>query len=174
MIGLHFKFPAMKYLLLLLVLIPAISGAQDCKLIRDKDTYTHELKLSTGFIQLDGASLTIDATKPEVDMFFSIEGPDKCFTDASTANIFFEGTKMKFSQRNGGTMNCEGLFHFIFRNGNTYPMLLNKFATLKVEKIVFVGNDKKETTVTLTPPQQQQVMAFTACMLKEAPSLLGQ
>lgn len=161
-------------LLALLFLFPVLLRAQDCKLNRDKDIYTHELKLSTGFIQLDGASLTIDATKPEVDMLFSIEGTDKCFTDASTANIFFEGTKMKFSQRNGGTMNCEGLFHFIFRNGNTYPMLLQKFSTLKIEKIVFVGNDKKETTITLTPPQQQQVMAFTACMLKEAPSLLGQ
>ena len=166
--------PFMKYLLIAFLLSPVFVTAQDCKLIHDKDVYTKELKLSTGFIQLDGASLTIDATKPEVDMLFSIEGLDKCYTDASTAAIFFEGTKMKFTQRNGGTMNCEGLFHFIFRNGNTYPMLLNKFSTLKVEKIVFTGNDKKETTVTLTPPQQQMVMSLTACMLKEAPSLLAQ
>lgn len=164
----------MKYIILSLFLIPFFGQAQDCKLIRDKDVYTKELKLSSGFIQLDGASLTIDATKPEIDMLFSIEGTDKCYTDASTANIFFEGTKMKFTQRNGGTMNCEGLFHFIFRNGNSYPVVLQKFAALKVEKIVFIGNDKKETTVTLTPPQQQMVMALTACVLKEAPSLLAQ
>jgi hypothetical protein len=164
----------MKYLLLAFLMAPVLMQGQDCKLIRDKDVYTKELKLSSGFIQLDGASLSIDGTKPEIDMLFSIEGTDKCFTDASTANIFFEGTKMKFTQRNGGTMNCEGLFHFIFRNGNTYPVVLQKFATLKVEKIVFIGNDKKETIVTLTPPQQQMVMALTACMLKEAPSLLAQ
>ncbi len=164
----------MKYLLFAFLMLPVLIQAQDCKLIRDKDVYTKELKLSSGFIQLDGASLTIDATKPEIDMLFSIEGNDKCYTDASTANIFFEGTKMKFTQRNGGTMNCEGLFHFIFRNGNTYPVVLQKFATLKIEKIVFIGNDKKETTVTLTPPQQQMVMALTACVLKEAPSLLAQ
>jgi hypothetical protein len=162
----------MKRILFALLLSPLGMLAQDCKLISETDPYTKEVKLSTGFMDLEGARLTIDATKQEVDFLFAIVGADKCYTDASTAAIFFEGTKTKLTQRNGGSMNCEGLFHFIFRNGTTPPSVFQKLSTQKVTKIVFTGNNKAETTVTLDPEQQQILMELAACMMKEAPKLI--
>ena len=165
----------MKAIFLAIFLIPLISQAQDtCKLKNHTDPYTKLRVLSTGFIPLQGGSLNIDATKPEVDLLFSLNGVNKCFTDASTASIFFVGTKAKQTQRNNGTMNCEGLFHFIFRNQATPQVLLRKIASTRIEKIVFVGNGKTETTITLTPEQQQAVMTLTNCIITQAPSLLQQ
>lgn len=163
----------MKYLTLLFAFLPVFAfSQQECQLIRETDPYTKQKTISTGFIDLQGASLTIDASKPEIDLLFTLKGLDKCFTDASTAAIFFEGTKTRQTQRNNGSMNCEGLFHFIFRNGTTAPLLLRKMATQKIQKIVFTGNDKLETVVTLDADQQLAVMTLTACIIKEAPTLL--
>ena len=130
----------MKVIFLAIFFFPIIIQAQDsCKLKNHTDPYTKLRVLSTGFIPLQGGSLNIDATKPEIDLLFSLKGVNKCFTDASTASIFFVGTKAKQTQRNSGTMNCEGLFHFIFRNQATPQQLLRKMATTRIEKIVFVG-----------------------------------
>jgi hypothetical protein len=167
----------MKPIFLIFFLVPTLLSAQDtlraldCKLAHKTDVFTKQQTISTEFIPLEGASLSMDANKQEIDLLFTISGADKCFTDASTAMIFFAGSKQKQAQRNSGSMNCEGLFHFNFRNGVSAPILLRKLSTLKVEKILFVGNDKKETVVTLTPEQQQVVMDLAACMMKEAPSL---
>jgi hypothetical protein len=148
------------------------STVQACKLIHETDPYTKQRKISTGFIPLEGALFSIDANKQEIDMLFSVKGADKCFSDMSSAALFFAGTKMKQTQRNNGTMNCEGLFHFIFRNTVTPPVLLRKLSTQKIDKIVFTGNDKVETIVTLTPEQQQVVMDLAACIARETPGLL--
>ena len=145
---------------------------QECKVNKSTDPYTKEVRLSSGFIQLDGGSVTIDATKPEIDLLFSIEGSDKCFDNNSTAYIFFEGSKSKGSIRNGGTMNCEGLFHFIFRNSQSTTSLLNRLMTQKVTHIVFTGNNKKETTVTFGPLEQEAVRNFATCIVNEAKTLL--
>jgi hypothetical protein len=162
----------MKHIFLIFLLVPVFSQAQICKLTRKADPYTKLQTISTEFIPLEGGSLSMDASRQEIDLLFTLSGVDKCFTDASTAMIFFAGIKLKLTQRNNGSMNCEGLFHFIFRNAVNPPILLRKLSTLKVEKIIFTGNDKKETTVTLTPEQQQVVMDLAACIIKEAPSLL--
>lgn len=171
----------MKYTFLLCLAFPLFSSAQtavkdsavkDCKLIRETDPYTKEKKVSSGFIPLEGAQVNFDVNKAEVDILFSVRGADKCFTDASNAYIYFVGSKLKQTQRNNGSMNCEGLFHFIFRNTATPSLLLRKLATMKVEKIVFTGNDKKETTVTLTEDQQQLVMDLAGCINREAVLLL--
>ena len=163
----------MKAIILAIFSLPFFCQAQDtCKLKNHTDPYTKLKVLSTGFIPLQGGSLNIHATKPEIDLLFSLKGVNKCFTDASTAAIYFVGTKAKQTQRNSGSMNCEGLFHFIFRNGPTANVLLRKMATVKIEKIIFTGNNKTETIVTLTPEQQQAVMALTNCIINQAPSLL--
>jgi len=167
----------MKYLLLLAFLSPLFLHAQDstrkdCRLKPEIDPYTKEKKFATGFVDLEGASVSIDATKAEVDILFSVKGVDKCFTDASTAAIFFVGTKAKQTQRNSGSMNCEGLFHFTFRNTTLPHFLLRKMGTMKIEKIVFTGNDKKETIVTLDADQQQILMDLAACIAQEGPTLL--
>lgn len=162
----------MKYFLTLLLVLPLMAIAQDCKLIKATDPYTKEKTISTGFIGMEGASLTIDATKQEIDMLFTVTGADKCYTDASVAAFFFVGTKIKLSQRNNGAMNCEGIFRFTLRNGASAPNVLRRLATQKVEKIVFTGNNKKESIVTLTPEQQELLMRLSNCMMTEAPTLL--
>ena len=83
----------MKYSLILFLLLPFFSRSQDCNLKTSKDPYTKELKLSTGLITLNNGQYSIEATKSEIDFMFSLE--EKCFDDASTASIFFEGTKTK-------------------------------------------------------------------------------
>lgn len=167
----------MKYLIALVFFFPLFLSAQDttglnCKLNRETDPFTKEIKISTGFIPMDGGSVTIDATKAEIDFLFSIEGADRCFDNNSTAFIFFEGTKLKLTTRNGGSMNCEGLFHFIFKNTPSLPSLLTKMTTQKVNHIVFTGNNKKESTLTLTPVDQQLFMTLAACLVNESKELI--
>ncbi len=167
----------MKYFLVFLLFLPIVSAAQDttavgCKLTRETDPFTRLTKISTGFMQMDGASVTIDATKPEIDFLFSIEGADRCYDNNSTAVIFFEGTKAKITIRNGGSMNCEGLFHFIFKNSPSPVSMLTKLTTMKINHIVFTGNNKKEAKIELTTVEQESFMALARCLLAEAKTLL--
>jgi hypothetical protein len=162
----------MKYILVFTLFSPLLLAAQDCKLNRETDPFTKEVKISTGFIPMDGGSVTIDATKAEIDFLFSIEGADRCFDNNSTAFIFFEGTKLKLTARNGGSMNCEGLFHFIYRNTVSLPALLTKMTTQKINHIVFTGNNKKESTINLSPADQQLYMTLAACLVNESKTLI--
>jgi hypothetical protein len=167
----------MKFVSLFLLLFPVFLSAQnattpECKLIKETDPYTKETRLSTGFISLQiGASLSIDADGKEIDFFFTI--PDECYTDASTIFVFFEGSKVKATYRNAGSMNCDGYFHFIFRNGAATPSGLQKLATQKVSSFVFTGNDKKKpVTISLLPDQQKEFMEAAACMIAESKALI--
>ena len=165
----------MKYITLIVGLVPFFLSAQDstaieCKLVKETDPYTRETKLSSGFISLQGASLTIDADNKEIDFFFAV--PDKCFADASTVFIFFEGSKIKTTYRNSGSMNCDGYFHFVFRNGITTPTVLKKLASQKVANFIFTGSDSKATTVSLLPDQQKSLMEITTCMIEESKTLI--
>jgi hypothetical protein len=155
-----------------LAFLPTLIKAQDCALHRETDPYTREIKLSTGFITLQGGSVTIDADKNEIDIFFSVSGIDKCYDNNSTANVFFEGTRAKLLYRNGGTMNCEGFFHFIFKNTAGAQAMLQKFITQKVNNIVFTGNNKAETKLSFTPEQQQQFSTLVSCLVAEAKTLI--
>lgn len=174
----------MKYILLIVLLAPLFLPAQDsirpatgsqvavgCKLIKQTDPYTRETKLSSGFISLQGASVTIDADNKEIDFFFTIS--DKCFTDASTVFIFFKGSKTKTTYRNNGSMNCNGYFHFIFKNGATTPTVLKKLATQQVANFIFTGSDNKAITVSLLPDQQKALMDITACIMTESKTLIN-
>lgn len=162
----------MKKILGLLFLLPFFGTAQDCKLIRETDPFTKETKISTGFIFVDGGSLTIDADKKEVVVLFSIDGAGKCFDNNSTATIMFEGLKSKSSARNGGTMNCEGLFQFVFRNTSSTTTLLQRLMTQKISTIVFTGSDKKEATLTVKPLEQALIMNMATCLVNESKTLL--
>jgi len=161
----------MKYILVIYIFFPFFSEAQECKLNREKDPFTKEIKISTGFIPLDGGSVTIDATSAEIDFLFSIEGADRCFDNNSTAFVFFEGTKLKLTARNGGSMNCEGLFHFIFRNTASLPSMLTKMTTQKINRFVFKGNNNKESTINLSPADQELFMTLADCLVNEAKAL---
>jgi hypothetical protein len=162
----------MKYIVIIVFFFSASVSAQDCKLIKETDPYTKEIKLSTGFILLNGASVTIDADSKEIDILFSIEGTDKCFDNNSTAVIMFEGSKTKTSLRNGGTMNCEGLFHFIFKNSVTPTSVLKKISTQKITQIIFTGGSKKQTIVNVAPQVQQTLITLTTCLLNDAKALI--
>ena len=162
----------MRIILLIGLFFPFISYAQDCKLNSEKDPFTKEIKISTGFIPLDGGSVTIDATQAEIDFLFSIEGVDRCFDNNSTAFIFFEGIKTKLTARNGGSMNCEGLFHFIFRNTASLPSMLTKMTTQKINHIAFTGNNKKVSTINLSPADQQLLMTLADCLVKASKELI--
>lgn len=171
------QFFFMKRCFAIALLFPLFSAAQDtvavnCKLTRETDPFTKEIKISTGFLQLDGGSVTMDASKTEIDFLFSIEGADRCYDDNSTAFIFFEGSKLKLTARNGGSMNCEGLFHFVFKNSVTQTSVLSKLTTQKVNRIVFTGNNKKETTIPLTAVDQQAFITLANCTTREAKTLI--
>lgn len=161
----------MKYILCLCMLLPVFAIAQDCKLTRETDPYTKETKISSGFIKLQsGSSVTVDADAKEIDFFFTVT--DKCFNDASTLSIFFEGSKTRTLYRNTGAMNCDGNFHYIFRNAAGTNTVLQKLGTLKVARFVFTGSDKKEVILTLVPEQQQKLMDAAACVTAEAKTLI--
>lgn len=167
----------MKNFLLLSLLFPLLSVAQPsptepCKLIRETDPFTKQTRLSTGFIQLDGGSVTIDADSKEIDIMFSIPGLEKCFDNNSTSGVFFENVKTKMNIRNAGTMNCEGLFHFIYKNTATSNTILQKLITQKIDHILFVGNNKKETTVSFKPDQRDKFIFLATCLVNEAKSLI--
>lgn len=162
----------MKYSWLLTLFFPLFVVAQDCKLNKEADPFTKETKLSTGFMFFSGASLTIDADSKEVDLLFSIEGANKCFDNNSTAVVHFEGSKVKMNLRNAGTMNCEGLFHFIYKNSVNTTTQLQKLTTQRISQIVFTDANKKETTVLLTGKDQELLIALGTCLVTEAKTLI--
>lgn len=166
----------MKYLLLLISFCSLAAAAQDstgCKLIKETDPYTKEAKLSTGFIGLDGASVTIDADSKELIVLFSLEGAEKCFDNNATVDLFFEGIKSKTMSRNAGTMNCEGLFQLVFKNTHSTPTtVLQRLTTRKVTQLIFTGNSKKPITVNLGPKEQESLMFLANCLVTQGRGLI--
>lgn len=163
----------MKFTLLAGCLLPlflAAQDAKDCKIHREKDPYTKETRLSTGFMTLQGGTVSIEADKTEIDFFFVI--PDKCFNDDMTVQIFFEGSRAKTTFRNAGGMNCDGYFHFKFKNGQVTPTAVKNLSTKKVTQFIFNPEDKKPLVITLRPDQQDIFMNGAACMAEEAKTLI--
>jgi hypothetical protein len=155
-----------------LLVLPAGIFAQDCKLKKSIDPYTKETRLSTGFIKLDGAILSIEADSKEIDFVFTMNATEKCFSDAANATVIYEGIKMKANYKNAGPVNCEGVFHIIFKNGVSTPTLLQRLVTQKITSIGFTGNDKSVTTITFQPEDQQKFMVLGDCLIKQAKTLL--
>jgi hypothetical protein len=151
---------------------PLLVSAQDCKLKRTTDPYTREARLSTGLMSLAGTSLSVEADSKEIDFFFSTDGKERCFNDASTAVISYEGVKVRATFKNGGAMNCDGFFHIIFRNSATTSSLLQRLVSQKITNIVLTGTDKAKLTIELSPEEQQKVMTMADCLVKEAKTLI--
>jgi hypothetical protein len=162
----------MRYIPVFLLFLPLCSIAQDCKLKKNSDPYTKEIRLSTGLISLQGTSLAIEADSKEIDFFFSMDGKEKCFNDASTAIVVYEGVKVKATFRNGGPVNCDGFFHILFKNGVSTPPLLQRLTTQKIISIQLTGTNKTLTTVTLSTEEQEKIIALGNCLVKEAKTLL--
>jgi hypothetical protein len=162
----------MKCIAAILFLIPLFASAQDCKVKRTTDPYTKELKMSSGAIQLQGATLSVDADAKEIDFFFSMDGKEKCFSSDATVVVVYEGTKMKGNFKNAGPMNCDGIFHLIFRNQATTPTLLQRFITQKIVSLQFNINPKTKITIDFSPEEQQSLMAKADCLIREAKTLI--
>lgn len=168
----------MKYFLLALFSFPLFAAAQDsCGLKRETDAFTHQTKITTGFrsFPVNGLPLqiSIDATAKEVDFFFWIRSDNKCFDDASTAQINFEGDRLKANYKNSGSMNCEGAFHFTFKNAPTTPSALKRMTDKAIKNIKLTGNGGAVTEIDFSPEQQAQLMKMANCVVTEAKTLLG-
>lgn len=161
----------MKHGLTLLLVLPLFAWTQDCHLKTTRDPYTKEIKISTGLISLNAGQYSIEATKSEIDFMFSL-GSGKCFDDGAAAVVFFEGTRLKTNFKNSGTMNCDGLFHFTFRNTDPAPTALQNLVAKKVTSIRFKDNTKNELGVNFTAEQQQTFMTLSNCVINEARKLL--
>jgi len=162
----------MKHLIFILLSLPLFSVGQDCKPRKSTDPYTKEVKLSSGFIKLDGLSVSVHADSKEIDILFSFSAKEKCFNDAATVQVFFDSTKQKANFRNSGPMNCEGFFHVIFKNGQGTPSLLKRLYTQRITSLVFTGNNKEKTTITLDEEQQENVKKQIECIVIEGKTLL--
>lgn len=166
----------MKKLFFLSFLMPVFAFAQDCKLKKTEDPFTHETKLSTGFQNFSGNGLTVnisaDAIPKEIDFFVWVKGEGRCFDPESTAEVVFDGERAKRIFRNSGSMNCDGTFHFTFKNTPTTQSLLNRFLTKKVTSIKLTGTHGKEMIMTLTEDQKTMLQEMAKCIATEAKTLL--
>jgi len=167
----------MKRLIVLLLILPAIAPAQDCKLKKEIDKFSQLPKLTSGFVKFDADvpfQMSVDATKTDITFFFLIKngGDAKCFDDQSTLQLTFEGNR-KLTLRNAGTMNCDGYFQLNYRNTSTPSSALNRLTTQKINSLSFI-NGKVITTINLTVEQKEVLQKMAACIQKEAPVLLSQ
>ncbi|MDB5206209.1 MAG: hypothetical protein JWR72_1284 [Flavisolibacter sp.] len=165
----------MKNLIFAFFLFPLASFAQDtCGLKKSKDPFTNVTKLSTGFKNFNGNGVTLsisaDATPAEIDFFLWIKDNGKCFDPESTAQIIWEGERSRTSFKNSGSMNCEGAFHFVFKNTPNTASWLKKLATKKVATIKLT-NAKIETLITLSEEQKVLFQKMASCIANEGKSL---
>lgn len=167
----------MKYIFAALFLFPLGLFAQDCTLKKQIDKFSNQPKITTGFFPLstgmDRVVVSIEATATDIDFLFALARGEeqKCYDDASTAQVSYDSTRYKTTYRNSGSMNCEGLFHFNFRNTATPASNLKRLATTKVASIVFTGNDKSVTEVKLTEEDKVKLMDMANCIIHEAKTL---
>jgi hypothetical protein len=164
----------MKTILALFFLLPIFSFGQDsCRLKKDRDPYTKEVRISTGFIKMGDHKVTIDATGKEIDLFFTLGTPSEgiCFDDKSVLNATYAGGKIKTTLRSTSTMNCEGYFHITFRNTVSPNYNLQKLMNQKIGTLAFV-NGKTITTITLDEETQLIFQKAVACLVNEARTLI--
>ena len=166
----------MKNIFLLLFILPSAVFAQDCNLKKSVDPFNHQTKLSTGFQNFTGNGLTVsisaDATQKDIDFFIWIKGDNRCFDTESVANVIFEGERTKANFRNSGSMNCDGAFHFIFKNTPTTQSWLNRLVTKKVATIKLTGTGGKEMVISFTDEQKLMFQNMAACVAAQAKTLL--
>jgi hypothetical protein len=160
----------MKYLFPLLLLLPFVSQAQECNIKTEKDQFTQQDRLTTGFLQLTNCRLSVTADTKELDFLFAVSA-DKCFDDASTLTVAFDDGRTKANFRNSGSMNCEGLFHFILRNTAPSNSNLQRLETKKIKSFVLT-NGNVVTTILLNEEQQQRLQTAIGCISKEAKTLI--
>jgi hypothetical protein len=73
--------------------------------------------------------------------------------------------------KNGGTTNCKGYFHFIFKNQETLPTNLKNLAEKKIVSIQFISTTNTKEDVILRPEDQDLIMKMTNCVLAQLADL---
>lgn len=158
-------------------ILPFTAIAQDtCQLKRTTDPFTHETRISTGFVPFTAngvqLSISIDATSTDIDFFLWFNKDQKCFDEESTIQVSFEGDRYKQHLRNSGSMNCEGAIHFTFRNLATTPSPLQRLLNKKVASFHITGANKTITDVVFSPEQESQFSRMVTCLVNESKTLL--
>ena len=69
-------------------------------------------------------------------------------------------------------MNCDGIFHIIFKNSAYTNSLLQRLAAKKIVSIQFTGSNPKPYIISMLPEQQQMLQATINCVIKEAKTVL--
>jgi hypothetical protein len=159
------------------LLFPFFALAQDsCHLKKTTDPFTHETKISTGFVSFESGgvpfSISVDATITEIDFFLWFTGKQKCFDEQSAIQINFEGDRYKQNFKNTGSMNCDGAIHFNFKNVATTPSQLQRLVDKKVNSFHITGPNKTITDVSFTPEQKQEFARMVACVVRDSKTLL--
>jgi hypothetical protein len=165
----------MKNIVILFLLLPFFTPAQDCNLRDEKDRLNQDPRLTTGFKAMATGSnkflLSVSADKREVDFFFALDNSSDCFNDLSRATVIFEGGKQRATFQNGGTTNCRGYFHFIFKNQENLPANLKNLTLKKAISIQFAGPNNSKKTVTLRPEDGDMIMKMANCVVNELADL---
>lgn len=168
----------MKQLFVVFCLLPALANAQDtCVLRKSTDDFTHQTKISTGFVPFVSngrqLSISIDATAIDVDVFLWFSKDPKCFDDQSMIQVNFDGERIKQNYRNTGSMNCEGAFHFTFKNVATTPYNLQRLVDKRISSLKITGPNKSVTDFSFTADQQVQLRRMIACVVRDSKTLLN-
>lgn len=166
-------------LLFIFLLLPFFSIGQDstvvCQLKKSSDPFTHVNKLSTGFKNFDGGgkriSITADASPTEIDFFIWVKGEGNCFDAESTALLVFEGERSKTTLRNSGSINCDGAFHFTFKNTPNTHSWLRRLGEKKLSSIKLSGNNT-EVNLELSEEQKENFRQMASCVASEGKSLI--
>jgi len=165
-----------KIVFILLLAFPFLTKAQDsCKLKKSTDPYTKETRVTTGFVPFnsDGVqfSISIEITKTEIDFFLWIKDDSKCFDNNSDVQVTYSGERIKTTYKNTGSVNCDGAFHFTFRNSSSIPSNLKRLMEKKVASMKFKGRGGEETQITFTEEQMEKLQQMTSCAVNEARAL---
>ncbi|GAO43669.1 hypothetical protein [Flavihumibacter petaseus] len=163
----------MKLLFLPLLFLITTVQAQDCALQKGTDDFSGQPKLFTGFMELQDVQLNIEANAKEIDYFFVIQNSAaNCIGEASEALFVFEGGKQKMTLRNTGGDNCNGYFHILMKGGMYTPTPLQRLSAKKVVSITFSDRNDKKTVVALSTDQQELLMKVSACIARDAKTLV--
>jgi hypothetical protein len=157
--------------------LPFFASTQDtCGLKKSTDPFTHQTKISTGFIAFpfgkSPLSISVDATPTDIDFFLWFTGDQKCFDESSNIQIVFEGDRLKSNFRNTGSMNCEGAFHITFKNSANTPPMLQRLLDKKINAFHITGPNKTLTDIVFTQEQKDRLIRMINCVVKESKSIL--
>jgi len=153
-----------------------LSSAQDtCHLKKTTDPFTHQTKISTGFVAFNSSgtplSISVDASPTDIDFFLWFTGAQKCFDESSAIQINFEGDRYKQNFKNSGSMNCEGAFHFSFKNSATTPSQLQRLVDKKINTLHITGANKTITDVSLSAEEKQKLSRMVSCIVRDSKTL---